>query len=105
MMKELSGSERRTEKRVWLKIPVTINKSRQSGASYTSIGETLNVSRHGACLISDCELAQGDALSLVTFGASSADAIPGHVTWSEPVGLRHRIGVRFDNDPIDWIIA
>jgi len=99
------NSDRRTEKRVWLKMPLTISRENGRKQSPTAIGETINVSRHGACLIADSDLGIGDALTLFLFGTESQKAISGHVTWQDPVGVRQRIGVRFDAEPADWVIA
>jgi len=101
----IGNSDRRTEKRVWLKMPLTISQENGKKQSPTAVGETINVSRHGACLIVDSDLGIGDALTLNLFGSDNQKAISGRVTWQDPVGIRQRIGVRFDTEPADWVIA
>ena len=101
----IDNSDRRTEKRVWLKMPLTISQHTGRKQSPTAFVETINVSRHGACLLTDCEIGIGDSLTLFLFGSDNEKAISGHVTWQDPVGIRQRIGVRFDTEPADWVIA
>jgi hypothetical protein len=101
----IDSSDRRAEKRVWLKMPLTIGQENGRTPSPTAFGETINVSRHGACLIADSNLGIGDALTLFLFGSDNPKTISGRVTWQDPVGVRQRIGVRFDAEPADWIIA
>jgi len=101
----MSGNnERRTEKRVWLKMPLTISQQTGDSKTPTALVETINVSRHGACLITDGEIGIGDSLTLF-LSDETKDSIVGHVTWQDFVGIRQRVGVRFDCEPTNWIIA
>ena len=87
----VDNSDRRTEKRVWLKMPLTISRENGKKQSPTTVAETINVSRHGVCLIVDNDLGIGDALTLYLFGSDNQKAISGRVTWQDPVLLIVRV--------------
>jgi len=83
-----SNMDRRIEKRVWLKMPLTISQETGTPKSPTALVETINVSRHGACLLTDCQIEIGDSLTLFPTGNETDTAITGRVTWQDLVGVR-----------------
>lgn len=97
-------ANRRAEKRVPLRISIKLNGTDVGGQPFSEETETENVSRTGACIITEHEMRVGDQLEVSALkGKFSSPAII-QIMWIDNKDGRRRIGVKFLGDTKNWII-
>lgn len=97
-------SNRRSEKRVPLRIGITIAGRDANEHQFVEETETENVSRTGACIITGHELRVGESLEISALqGNFRAHAVI-QIMWIDNKDGRRRIGVKFLGEAKNWII-
>ncbi|HZS48657.1 MAG TPA: PilZ domain-containing protein [Blastocatellia bacterium] len=97
-------SNRRSEKRVPLKITIAISGRDVNDRAFIEDTETENVSRTGACIITGHELRVGESLEVSALQGNFRSPAVIQIMWIDNKDGRRRIGVKFLGETKNWII-
>jgi hypothetical protein len=96
---------RRSEPRVVLKIPITLDGKDKSGEAFTEETFTENVSRQGACVETVHYLEVGTVLQVSAFEKRFRSKARVTIVWSKKsASNRFRIGLRFLDPLANWVV-
>jgi len=97
-------ANRRSEKRVPLRINIKIAGKDKNNRPFVEETETENVSKSGACIITEHELEVGEILEISALKDRFRSPAVIQIMWIDNRDGRRRIGVRFLGDVKNWII-
>ncbi|MDD5541637.1 MAG: PilZ domain-containing protein [Acidobacteriia bacterium] len=97
---------RRTEPRVVLRLPITLEGTDPCGNDFVEKTSTENVSRRGACAELPRAIEAGAVLRLTSLERQLHTRVQAVVTWCSSFGPnRFRVGLHFLEAPSQWVVT
>ena len=96
---------KRKETRILLAIPVVIEGADSDNQHFIEETTTENVSKLGACIMVDRVLKLGSIISLTAFQGKFSCKAEVKAIWIDESERKKKIGVRFVEPPINWVVT